>query len=128
KGKKPSPLKDLYYHYPCHYLNALKLKNEPIQMLESLAFNVKDEGEPYTCCGFCGVFSIKNPEISSSLWEKKKKKILKSGAEYIATDCPGCLFQLKANLKEKRHPLKIFHTAELFDRLTKPTAKNRKSQ
>jgi len=126
KGKKPSPLKELYYHYPCHYVNALKLKNEPIKMLESLAFDVKEEEEPYACCGFCGIFSIKNPEISASLWEKKKEKILKSGAEYIATDCPGCLFQLKANLKEKRYPFKIFHTAELFDRVTEPSTKKRK--
>ncbi len=127
KRKKPSSLKTLYYHYPCHYLNALKLKNEPIKMLESLAFDVKEEEEPYTCCGFCGVFSVKNPEISAHLWEKKKKKILKSGAEYIATDCPGCLLQLKANLKGKRHTFKIFHTAELYDRATKPPAKKQKT-
>jgi iron-sulfur cluster protein len=126
-GKKPSPLKELYYHYPCHYLNALKLKSEPIKILESLSFDVKGEEEPYTCCGFCGVFSIQNPEISASLWEKKKGKILKSGAEYIATDCPGCLFQLKANLKKKPFPFKIFHTAELFDRMTRPAAKKKKS-
>jgi Fe-S oxidoreductase len=57
---------------------------------------------------------LKNPEVSAALWEKKKKKILKSEASLIATDCPGCLFQLKSNLQSQNRAFKIFHTAELF--------------
>lgn len=116
----------VYYHYPCHYLNALKLKDEPKKMLEALAFDLKEEEEPYACCGFCGVFSVKNPEISSRMWEEKKKKIIKSGSELVATDCPGCLFQLKTGLKDEIPPFKIFHTAELYDRVAKQTSKKRK--
>lgn len=114
--------KNVYYHYPCHYLHALKLKDEPKKMLEALDFKLKEEKEPYTCCGFCGVFSIKNPEVSARMWNAKKKKILKSGAELIATDCPGCLLQLRANLKEEKPPFKIYHSAELYDQTTRPTS------
>jgi Fe-S oxidoreductase len=116
----------VYYHYPCHYLNALKLKNEPKKMLEALAFDLKEEEEPHACCGFCGIFSVKNPEISSRMWEEKKKKIVKSGTELVATDCPGCLFQLKTGLKEEIPPFKILHTAELYDRVAKQTSRKRK--
>jgi len=105
---------EIFYHYPCHYLNALKLKDEPKRMLQGLGFVLKEEEEPFACCGFCGVFSLKNPEVSAALWEKKKKKILKSEASLIATDCPGCLFQLKSNLRLQDRALKISHTAELF--------------
>ncbi|MGB2765015.1 MAG: LUD domain-containing protein [Candidatus Aminicenantaceae bacterium] len=112
---KSTPNKEkVFYHYPCHYLNSLGLKDEPKKMLRALALIPTEEEEPFTCCGFCGVFSLKNPEISANLWEKKKQKILKSEASLIATDCPGCLFQLKANLKTEKQPFKIFHTAELF--------------
>ena len=118
KGLRPetkTPLKEkIFYHYPCHYLNALKLKDEPKRILQDLGFNLKEEEEPFACCGFCGVFSLKNPEVSAALWEKKKKKILKSEALLIATDCPGCLFQLKSNLQSQNRAFKIFHTAELF--------------
>ena len=117
---------DVYYHYPCHYLNALKLKDEPKKMLNALAFNLREEEEPYACCGFCGVFSIKNPDISARMWQKKKKKIVKSGSELIATDCPGCLLQLRANLKNEKRPFKIFHTAELYERATKKVSKTQK--
>ncbi|NIO49203.1 MAG: hypothetical protein GTN73_07185 [Candidatus Aminicenantes bacterium] len=112
--KKTLKKEKVFYHYPCHYLNSLKLKDEPKTILQALALNPIEEEEPFTCCGFCGVFSLKNPEISAIIWEKKKKKILKSEASLVATDCPGCLFQLRASLRKESHPFKIFHTAELY--------------
>jgi L-lactate dehydrogenase complex protein LldF len=121
--KKPPKKEKVFYHYPCHYLNALKLKDEPKKILQALAFDPAEEEEPFTCCGFCGVFSLKNPEISASMWEKKKKKILKSDASLVATDCPGCLFQLRANLGEAGHLPKIYHTAELYAKVMEQISK-----
>lgn len=114
KPKKAEKKEEVFYHYPCHYLNSLKLKDEPKEVLQALSLTTKEEEEPFTCCGFCGVFSLKNPEISASMWEKKKEKILKSGVELIATDCPGCLLQLKSHLTAESLPFRIYHTAELF--------------
>jgi iron-sulfur cluster protein len=104
------------YHYPCHYLNALKLKDEPKKILASSGYTPVEEDEPYTCCGFCGVFSVKNPEISTRLWQKKRTKITASQASTIATDCPGCVFQLKACLMDESRTYNVHHTAELFAR------------
>ncbi len=112
--KKDIPPTDVLYHFPCHTLNKSSSKDEPKKVLEALGYNPLFEEEPYTCCGFCGVFSLKNPEISDHLWTKKKKKIEKNNPSLIATDCPGCLFQLRAGLKRKGDRLKIFHTADLF--------------
>jgi len=122
KEKKGIKKGTVYYHYPCHYLNSLKLRDEPKKMLRSLSFDLREEEEPFTCCGFCGVFSLKNPEISARMWEKKRKSIMKSGAGIVATDCPGCLFQLRSNLKKESRPFNILHSAELFDRETKKKA------
>jgi iron-sulfur cluster protein len=117
--KKNIPLTEVFYHFPCHTLNQSDLKDEPKKVLESLGYKPRFEEEPFTCCGFCGVFSLKNPEISDHLWAKKEKKIAKVMPSLAATDCPGCLFQLKAGLKRKDHHPQIFHTAELFARATK---------
>jgi Fe-S oxidoreductase len=81
---------------------------------QTLIPNTYLEEEPYSCCGFCGVFSLKNPEISAKFWEDKREKILASGASLIATDCPGCVFQLKANLKKEGKKFRVVHTAQLF--------------
>jgi Fe-S oxidoreductase len=40
--------------------------------------------------------------------------ILASGTSLIATDCPGCVFQLKANLTKEGKKFRVFHTAQLF--------------
>lgn len=118
KGHIPSlpPLTSnqrIFYHHPCHSMNELKLKKEPLKILRQLGFSPVEEKEPYTCCGFCGVFAFKNPEISNRIWEKKRKKILHSQSKMIATDCPGCLLQLKSCLRKENPSFQVFHTAEL---------------
>jgi Fe-S oxidoreductase len=92
----------------------LGLYEEPMKLLQSIGYNPVLEEEPFTCCGFSGVFSFKNPEISAHLWKKKEKKIKKQGIATIATDCPGCLFQLKACLEGETDSFEVFHSAELF--------------
>lgn len=114
---KPAHPEEILYHYPCHTLKENKLREAPKKVLNALGFIPKLEEEPLTCCGFCGVFSLKNRDISSHLWEKKKKKIEKSQTPLVATDCPGCLFQLRMGLKEKGKPQRVFHTAELFGKV-----------
>jgi len=113
KGEPAAAPPEVLYHYPCHYINDLKLKDEPLELLRRLGFAPKVESEPATCCGFCGVFSLKNPEIASRLWDNKKKKIEESGKTLIATDCPGCVFQLRAGLAGLEKKFTVVHTAEL---------------
>lgn len=106
--------KDVLYHHPCHNLNDLKIKDEPLSVLRGSGYNPIEEEEPFSCCGFCGVFSMKNPDISSRMWQKKKNKILENQTRTIASDCPGCLLQLKASLKGDKDTYDIRHTAEFL--------------
>jgi iron-sulfur cluster protein len=106
----------VYYHFPCHYVNEMKLKDRPARLLRSLGYDPKPEDEPYACCGFCGVFSVKNPEVGARLLENKKARIKESGETLIATDCPGCVFQLKAGLAGSATKVEVVHTAELVAR------------
>jgi len=117
----------LYYHYPCHYLADLKLRDEPAKLLQSLGFRLSTANDPPKCCGFCGVFSFKNPEISGHIWKNKKKEILESRASLVATDCPGCLFQLRSGLKAEAVPVQSFHTAEILAQFLEQDLKKRKT-
>jgi iron-sulfur cluster protein len=115
--KRPASIsQNVFYHYPCHYVNELGLREEPLQLLRSIGFNPIVEEEPFACCGFGGIFSFKNPDLAAHLWQKKEKIIQEKGVTTIATDCPGCLFQLKACLGLEKGAYDIFHTAELFAR------------
>lgn len=111
-----SALKDIFYHHPCHYVNDLGLREEPLQVLRSIGLHPVVEEEPPACCGFGGIFSFKNPDLAAHMWGKKEKKIKETGLTSIATDCPGCIFQFKAWLGSKGDTVDVFHTAELFAR------------
>jgi Fe-S oxidoreductase len=108
------PRGDIFYHFPCHYVNKSGRQEEPLTLLRSIGYNPEIEENSLACCGFSGVFAFKNPEISAHLWEKKEKKVKKTGITTIATDCPGCLFQFKANMDQGKDSYDIYHTAELY--------------
>ncbi|MFQ6082239.1 MAG: LUD domain-containing protein [Candidatus Aminicenantia bacterium] len=107
----------VFYHHSCHYAHHLGFKEEPVKLIKSLGYSVKKEEEPFTCCGFAGIFSFKNPEISEKIWQKKKNHILDTNPQIIATDCPGCILQIGSNLKEKYPSIKVIHTAQLLSNL-----------
>ncbi|MEW5900208.1 MAG: LUD domain-containing protein [Acidobacteriota bacterium] len=109
-----SAKKNVYYHYPCHYLNELRLGDKPPALLRSLGFELAGQAEPPTCCGFCGVFSVRQPEISAHLWEQKKREILEKKVPLVATDCPGCLLQLRSGLAGEAAAVECLHTAEIM--------------
>lgn len=127
-GKRSDKPK-LYYHYPCHYLHDPNLGDKPRQLLRFLGYELAAEENPPACCGFCGVFSLKNPQISSHLWRDKKNHIRKSGASVVATDCPGCLFQIRSGLKAEKMPVRPLHTAEIMAQLLEEdSARKQKNQ
>jgi iron-sulfur cluster protein len=103
----------IFYHYPCHY-SSISPNRASLKFLKELGFEVMEEEEPITCCGFSGVFSFKYPEISRKIWEKKKNKILSSKSDIVVTNCPGCIFQIERNLKKTNPNIKIFHLSQLF--------------
>lgn len=123
KIEETAPPLEVLYHHPCHSLNNSNLKEKSLTILQEAGYAPKNEDEPYACCGFCGVFSLKNPEVSARIWERKEKKIMAARPSTIATDCPGCLFQLRSRLPKGPHIPQAYHTAELLAR-----ALSRKSQ
>lgn len=104
----------IFYHYSCHYLYELGLEKPPLEVLSNWGYQPIVEDEPRRCCGFAGAFSFKNPELAHHLWVKKKEKIEQSQLEIIATDCPGCIFQLKSYLQKDENRYAVYHTVELL--------------
>jgi iron-sulfur cluster protein len=108
------PDKEAFYHHPCHALYEGRLLEEPLKLLESAGYRPRTEEEPFTCCGFCGVFSLKNPTLSARFWKDKEKRIKDSGAGTVVTDCPGCLFQIKSRLGGAVPQIEVRHSAEIL--------------
>ncbi|MGA7443916.1 MAG: (Fe-S)-binding protein, partial [Candidatus Sulfotelmatobacter sp.] len=47
------------------------------------------------CCGMGGSYSLKLPEISAPILERKIANIKKTDAQLVVMDCPGCVLQIR---------------------------------
>ena len=107
-------------HVPCHFYTAMKrnpnLFYKTLEKVEN-AEVVKAE-KAQSCCGFAGLFSIKNPELSTEIQREKMLDFKKTEADYIVTECPGCVLQLRDGVKKFKNKQEVKHIADyLAERL-----------
>ena len=102
------------YHAPCHLCRGLDVHDAPRELIEIGGMEYQECTEEEVCCGFGGTFSMKFPELSSELLNKKLSNVEETGAEVLLTDCPGCIMQLRGGLKMKGSAVKVRHIAEIM--------------
>ncbi len=102
------------YHDSCHMKGVFGITDEPRQLLRSAGLELVEMEGSDRCCGFGGSYSIKYPELSQHILEKKLASILDSGAELLALDCPGCLLQLHGGLDSRDKKIPVKHTTEIL--------------
>jgi len=104
------------YHDPCHLNHALKIKNEPRQILKGIKgvefIEMQHAGE---CCGFAGSFSLQFKDISQNIGRKKIDNIADTMADTVVTSCPGCIMQLEGLKRETNMKINIKHIVEVVD-------------
>lgn len=104
------------YHPSCHLLRGLGVRTAPKAVLRAVdgveLVEVRDEEE---CCGFGGLFSISNAEISASMMNRKLAAVEQSGADRLVSCDAGCLLHLAGGLQRRGSSLKVQHLAQLLD-------------
>ncbi len=66
------------------------------------------------CCGMGGSYSLKLPEISAPILERKLKNIKETGTPLVVMDCPGCVMQIRGGLDKDGAKVEVQHTAQLL--------------
>jgi Fe-S oxidoreductase len=107
------------YHASCHLCRGLDVKDAPRDLVQAAAEYVP-AAEEDLCCGFGGSYSMKFPEISAQLLDKKLERYAAAGASRLVVDCPGCVMQLRGGAKKKDVALAVSHIAELLAEHMKP--------
>lgn len=102
------------YHDSCHLKRTLRAEQAPRELLRRQGLEIVEMFEADVCCGMAGSYSLKLPEISGRMLARKLASIEKTGAPLVATDCPGCLLQLRGGLDQSGLPVEVRHTAELL--------------
>ena len=102
------------YHPSCHLLRGLGVRTEPQTLVRAIdGAELVPFAEQEECCGFGGLFSIKNADISGSMLDRKLTAIIASGAERVVSCDAGCLLHLAGGLRRRASAIRTQHLAEL---------------
>jgi L-lactate dehydrogenase complex protein LldF len=102
------------YHDSCHLKRTLNASDAPRELLGKAGFELKEMYEADMCCGMGGSYSLKLPEISAPILERKIKNIKDTGTPMVVMDCPGCVLQIRGGLDKDGAAICTKHTAELL--------------
>jgi L-lactate dehydrogenase complex protein LldE len=104
------------YHPSCHLLRGLGVRAEPQQLIGGVTGAIQAAvAEAEECCGFGGLFSIKNAEISSAMLTRKITAIERSGADRLVSCDLGCLLHIGGGLHRRGSAIRVQHLAQFLD-------------
>lgn len=110
------------WHDPCHLSRYLGAREEPRELLQKSSYTFKGMKNPCKCCGLGGGLAYTNYELSREISRVKALSIMDSGADIVATACPGCIVQLRDALhrygpgsgKDKDNLPRVVHIVEIL--------------
>jgi L-lactate dehydrogenase complex protein LldE len=104
------------YHDYCHLLRGLQEAESPRTVLRDLA------GAEFVelpgcdeCCGFGGSFSVRLPEVSTAILDKKLANVEATGADAVVACDAGCLMQMRGGLSRRGSRIRALHLAEVLE-------------
>jgi iron-sulfur cluster protein len=102
------------YHDPCHQARGIGGSKSPRALLAQAGMELVEMPESDVCCGFAGSYSMKLPEVSESILARKLTNIESVEPEFVVTDCPGCIMQIRGGLEKRGSEIRVCHMAELL--------------
>ena len=112
------------YHDPCHLRRGQGVWKQPrslLQMIDGVEFVELPEAD--WCCGSAGSQLITHYETSLKVMNRKIDAVESTGADYIASGCPGCQMQLNVGVRRRGLAVEVVHPVELLDRAYSQTGK-----
>jgi L-lactate dehydrogenase complex protein LldE len=103
------------YHDSCSGLRELGIKSQPRQLLTSIkGLTLVEMADSEICCGFGGTFSIKFPDISNAMVEKKTEKVVRAEPDMLLAGDLGCLLNIAGKLARQGRQIEVRHVAEVL--------------
>ncbi|MEQ8826007.1 MAG: (Fe-S)-binding protein [Filomicrobium sp.] len=103
------------YHDSCSGLRELGIKNQPRELLTSIkGLQLKEMSDCEICCGFGGTFSVKFPDISNAMVEKKTANITAAETDMLLAGDLGCLMNMAGKLRREGKNVACRHVAEVL--------------
>ena len=103
------------YHASCHHLRDLGLHYQPLALLRNVKGLTLVQGNwGDECCGFGGGFSVKYPELSHRIADRRATALLSGGAEFVTGADDSCLHNLGLAFRRANSTIKTIHIARIL--------------
>ena len=102
------------YHDPCHLCRAQGIREQPREMLRAAGVDLVEMEGADTCCGSAGTQLITHYHTSVGVLESKMDGVTGTGAEIVASGCPGCQMQLSLGVKRRGLAARVVHPSQLL--------------
>jgi len=107
--------KKVAYHHSCHMLRELGIRDQPVDALRRAGCEVVAWPADERCCGFGGLFSVKQPEMSVAMADDKIDSLKTTGAEMLVGCDASCLMHLRGRMEHRGETMPVKHLAEVLD-------------
>jgi L-lactate dehydrogenase complex protein LldE len=105
------------WHDACHGLRELGLRDEPRRLLQGVAgLELVEAQRCESCCGFGGTFSVKYPEISVAMLDRKLDELHALHVDAVVSGDVSCLMQIGGRLARRGMHTRPLHIAEVLAR------------
>ncbi len=106
------------YHPSCHLLRELGVDRQPRLLLKAVR-DAQFVELPHSdeCCGFGGVFSVEQPEISAAMLQRKIDNIETSTAPVVVACDAGCITSINGGLHRQGKTQRAVYIAEILDKV-----------
>lgn len=112
-------------HNSCHGVRVLRLSapteehtkpyNKIVELLKlKKGITVHEPERSDECCGFGGMFTMEEPEVSARMGDDKVKRHIATGAEIITGADSSCLMHMRGVAGKQKYDVKFMHVAEIL--------------
>ena len=103
------------HHDACAGLRELGIKSAPRRLLSNVdGLELVEAPESTACCGFGGLFSVKYPEVSTAIADRRIADLTSAAPDLVTAGDLGCLMHLAGRLHRTGNPLPCRHVAEVL--------------
>ena len=104
------------YHHSCHMLRELGIKEQPEKILGGLEGCTRAEWPAdERCCGFGGMFSVKQPEMSVAMADDKIESLKETQSEALIGCDQSCLMHMEGRVRRRGESIQVKHLAEVLE-------------
>ena len=103
------------YHDSCHLLRGLGEARAPRTLLKGVkGCDLVELPGSDECCGFGGSFSVRLPEVSAAVLDKKLANAEGTGVDCLVACDAGCLMQMGGGLTRRGSRVRAVHLAQIL--------------